>query len=185
MTSPAPAVTIAAADADTLDVQALQRLWLKVTEAGGAVGLRAPVTLHDTRPLVDDLLRRARTPDTDLIAAHHNDGGHHDGDDVIGLVALHRDTAARREHRATLRRLMVHPAHQRAGIGTDLMARAHQLARQRGIELILVELRDGLGLERFYERLGYRACARIPDGLSFGDDRVDELLYVADLRGNR
>lgn len=176
MNLPAPAVTIAAADPNGIDRDELQRLWLAVTLAGGAVGLRAPVTLKDTRPLADDVLRRAHTGEVQLIVARLGNGG------IVGLVGIYRETAARRQHRATLRRLMVAPAQQGTGIGTALITAAHDHARNLGVELILVEIRDGTGIERFYESLGYRACARIPDGLSFGEDRIDELIYVRDLR---
>lgn len=180
-------ITVGATSADAIDRDALQRLWLEVTLAGGAVGLRAPATLDDTRPLADDLLRKAAAGDYELIVARATSpsGEPAEPAEPDGLVALHRDTAARREHRATLRRLMVDPSLQGAGIGTRLVVEAHDIARRRGIEVVLAEVRDGLGLERFYEGLGYRLYGRLTDGLEFGDDRIDELLYAFDLRTPR
>lgn len=177
----AAAVTVGPVDVQDLDADELQQLWFDVTQAGGAVGLRPPIEIADTRPLVDDLLRRMAAGTRAVVAARATSTSA--GPRLVGLVGVDLDGSARRGHRVTLRRLMVDPRAQGGGIGARLVTQAHDLARDRGAEIAIVEVRDGLGLERFYERLGYRECGRIPGGIAFEDgDRVDEVLLVADLR---
>jgi predicted N-acetyltransferase YhbS len=174
-----PTVEVGPVAAEELDPVALQQLWFDVTEAGGAVGLRPPITLADTRPLVDELLLSAAEGRCELVAARATSTS---SQHVVGLVAIERGRSARVAHRVLLRRLMVHPDLQGTGVGARLVLAAHELARVGGGELVVAELRDGLGLEGFYTRLGYRECGRIPGALAFGDDRLDEVLMVADLR---
>lgn len=154
----------------------LCQLWMDVTAAGGAVGFRPPVTILDVAPVVDALLGELATGPTQVIVAHQ--------DDVLaGLVAVSPGTGARHHHRVTLRRLLVAPSLQRAGLGSQLVRAAEGRARDRlDAELALAWVRDGLGLDRFYTRLGYHEAGRIPGGLAFEDgDRVDDLLYVRTL----
>jgi hypothetical protein len=62
------------------------------------------------------------------------------------------------------------------------MREAERLGRELGREALHVTLRDGLGLDRFYRRLGYREIGRLPGALRVapGDDR-DEVLMWLDL----
>jgi ribosomal protein S18 acetylase RimI-like enzyme len=78
---------------------------------------------------------------------------------------------------------MVHPDHQGAGAGLELMHGLHRLARRLGLEQLQLTVRGGEGLEGFYERLGYRIVGRHPGAVrvSRGDDR-DEIMLVTDLR---
>jgi predicted N-acetyltransferase YhbS len=80
----------------------------------------------------------------------------------------------------TLGSLQVHPGRQGTGLGRRLVAAAHDLAvAEFDAELALVQVRDGLGLDRFYARLGYVEVGRVPGGLAFEDgDRIDELTMV-------
>lgn len=60
--------------------------------------------------------------------------------------------------------LSVRPEFQRQGVGTALMERAHEIARARGEEYILV-----LGSEEYYPRAGYRPAEElgvtVPEGI--------------------
>lgn len=171
-------VTLTTASAE-LAVQrgALIELWVAVTEGGGAVGFRPPVAAADVAPVVEGLLVELAQGVSRAITARDGDGR------VVGLIVAVPGAAPRFAHRVTLRRLLVHPERQGRGLGARLLSAAHRMAVQEfGAELALVEVRDGLGLEAFYGRQGYREVGRIPGGLAFGDgDRVDELFLVREL----
>lgn len=157
--------------------RALVELWVAVTDAGGAVGFRPPVDEVTVGPTVDALLRQLDdTPDR-AIVARAVDGA------PVGLVVVVPGAAPRFAHRVTLRRLMVHPRLQGTGLGGRLLRAAHALAvAEFGADLVVVEVRDGLGLDGFYARHGYLEVGRIPGGLAFEDgDRVDELFLARTL----
>lgn len=77
---------------------------------------------------------------------------------------------------------MTHPDFRGRGIGSALMHRVRDLARQEmGLEQLHIAVRAGLGLEAFYGRLGWREIGRWPGGLRVapGDDRDEILMYLA------
>lgn len=152
----------------------LLQLWVAVTDAGGAVGFRPGVGLHDVAPVVDRLLHDLADGRARALVARSEEG------EVVGLVTVVPGPAPRMAHRVALRRLLVDPQRHGEGLGRRLTEAAHALAvREFGAELVVVEVRDGLGLDRFYERLGYTEVGRIPGGLQFEDgDRVDELFMA-------
>ncbi len=156
---------------------ALIDLWVAVTNAGGAVGFRPPVDGPTVVPVVDELLRELAGTRTRAIVARDVRGA------VVGLVLIAPGPPPRFAHRVTLRRMMVHPDLQGTGVGGRLLMAAHDLAvAEFEADLALVEVRDGLGLDGFYLRHGYREVGRIPGGLRFEDgDRVDELFLLRDL----
>lgn len=157
---------------------ALIALWVDVTEAGGAVGFRPPVDAAVVAPVVGGLLAELAAGPTRALVARDGEGR------IEGLVAVTPGAAPRFAHRVTLRRMMVRPDRQGRGLGGRLVAAAHRLAvAEFAAELAVVEVRDGLGLDAFYARQGYREVGRIPGGLAFEDgDRVDELFLACELR---
>jgi hypothetical protein len=51
-----------------------------------------------------------------------------------------------------------------------------------GLEQLQLTIRDGQGLENFYQRLGYRVVGRHPRAIRVNaDDYRDELMLVSDL----
>jgi D-alanine-D-alanine ligase len=71
--------------------------------------------------------------------------------------------------------IAVSPEQQRQGLGHELLQETEQLARQQGARRMFV---DTSGREQytptrnFYERMGYRAEARLIDFYAPGDDKV-------------
>jgi GNAT superfamily N-acetyltransferase len=88
---------------------------------------------------------------------------------------------ALQEHWRTIRRVMVHPAHQGRGHGAALMREAERVARDLGLAALHVTVRGGLGLEGFYESCGYKEVGRLPGALRLrpGDDRDDIHMWLA------
>ena len=150
----------------------LLQLWTDVTNAGGAVGLVAPVTPDVVAPLLDALVERVHAGSQTLCLLRV------DGE-VAGFAVLSTSISPLRRHWATVLRVQVHPDRQGQGLGRVLMAGVHDVARARGLEFLHLTARAGYGLEGFYERLGYEVFGRMPGAIRVapGDDR-DELLMI-------
>jgi GNAT superfamily N-acetyltransferase len=74
-------------------------------------------------------------------------------DELIGFVNIAWDG----QTHAFVLDPTVHPAWRRRGIGRELVERAAQLARARGVEWLHVDYEPHL--ERFYRRCGFRPSA--------------------------
>lgn len=75
---------------------------------------------------------------------------------------------------------MVHPDHQGHGCGVAIMREAERLGRKIGWDALHVTVRGGLGLEKFYSRLGYKEVGRLPEALRVapGDNRDEILMWL-------
>ncbi|MFC4021481.1 GNAT family N-acetyltransferase [Micromonospora sp. GCM10011542] len=153
-------------------------LWVDVTNAGGAVGFVPPVTAADVRTIADPTFAGiADGPDRLLL-------GYAD-DRLVAALIFCDNRFDLKAHWCVLKRVMVHPDTQGTGYGSALMREAARLGREMGREALHVTVRDGLGLDAFYRRLGYREIGRLPAALRVapGDDR-DEILMWLDLPPN-
>jgi GNAT superfamily N-acetyltransferase len=156
--------------------QQLIDCWIAVSNAGGAAGFPfPPVDSHHVAPVADELIGRLHPDRLRLLLAL----ACHDHA-LLGWVALARTPGRLVGHWATVQHLQTHPSHRGRGVGSALMRRLHQLARDElGMEQLHLAVRGGMGLERFYTRLGWREIGRWPGALRMapGDDR-DEVLMV-------
>jgi GNAT superfamily N-acetyltransferase len=77
---------------------------------------------------------------------------------------------------------MVRPGMQGRGYGAALLREAATVGRRLGWEALHLTVRDGTGVERFYQAHGYREVGRLPGALRVapGDDR-DEAHFWLDL----
>lgn len=175
-----PGVTLLQATSDG-DVgtelrEALIGCWIAVSNAGGAAGFPfPPVDVPDVAPVVDDLVSGSDAERSRLIIAM-------EGETLAGWVNLHRDTSPLVAHWGTIRHLQTHPRFRRRGIGAALMRQAQVIAREQlGLSQLHLAVRGGMGLEEFYDRLGWREVGRWPNALRLadGDDR-DEVLMLLD-----
>jgi GNAT superfamily N-acetyltransferase len=150
-------------------------LWVDATNAGGAVGFVAPVGAGDVRPVAEVTFAAVTDgPDRLLVG--------YEGDRPVAVLFLTDHRFPLKAHWGVLKRVMVHPDAQGRGHGQALMREAARRAPELGWRALHVTVRGGLGLERFYRRLGYREVGRLPGALRVapGDDR-DEILMWHDL----
>jgi GNAT superfamily N-acetyltransferase len=154
----------------------LTTCWVTVSNAGGAAGFPfPPVSAAQVAPAVD-ALAASLTPQERRILLARVDGG------LAGWVVLSRDLNPLVAHWGTVNHLQTLPVHQGQGIGSALMRRLRQVARdEMGLEQLHLAVRGGLGLEDFYTRLGWTVTGRWPGKLrlSPGDSR-DEILMILD-----
>jgi GNAT superfamily N-acetyltransferase len=161
-------------DADPRRRAELIACWREVSNAGGAAGFPfPPVTEVQVGTAVDALLgaldpRRSRI----LMASL--------GGTPVGWVHLGRELNPLIAHWGTVRHLQTRPGHRRRGVGSALMARLRHIARtEMELRQLRLAVRVGMGLEPFYERLGWREAGRWPEALRLApDDLRDEILMV-------
>lgn len=150
-------------------------LWLDVSNAGGAVGFVPPVTVADVHVIAEPTFAGIADGPDRLLAGYS-------GDRLAAFLIFNDNRFSLKAHWCVLKRVMVHPATQGTGYGSALMVEAARLGREFGYEALHITVRDGLGLDRFYTRLGYKEIGRLPGALrvAAGDDR-DEILMWLDL----
>ncbi|MDQ2895780.1 MAG: GNAT family N-acetyltransferase [Actinomycetota bacterium] len=166
----APVSPVEAAS-ETLRSQLLG-LWVQVTDAGGAVGFVPPADPAAVARLLDASLARVSSGEN-LLGVIRRDQA------AVGMGFLVTAGSPLRAHWRTVLRLMVDPELQGTGAGRILLEGLHGLADQLGLDHLMLTVRGGLGIEGFYERLGYAVVGRHPRAIrvAAGDDR-DELIMV-------
>jgi GNAT superfamily N-acetyltransferase len=147
-------------------------MWVRVTDAGGAVGFVAPADPSAVARLLDTSLDRVRSGENHLGVIRRDAT-------AVGMGFLVTGGSPLRAHWRTVLRLMVDPELQGTGAGRILLEGLHGLAAELGLEHLTLTVRGGLGIEGFYERFGYTIVGRHPGAIrvSPGDDR-DELIMV-------
>jgi GNAT superfamily N-acetyltransferase len=148
--------------------------WITVSNAGGAAGFPfPPVDASIVAPVADGLIAGLSPDSSRLIFARA-------GDALAGWVYLWRRRDPVIAHWGTVSHLQTLPALRGQGVGRALMMSARQIARQEmGLEQLHLAARGGMGLERFYARLGWREIGRWPGALRLApDDDRDEILMI-------
>jgi GNAT superfamily N-acetyltransferase len=154
--------------------QELTACWIEVTNSGGAAGFPfPPVNASHVAPAVDILVGRLDPQRSRILLARINGT-------LTGWVVLSRDPSPLIAHWGTINHLQTQPAHRYQGIGSALMHRLRQVARdEMGLEQLHLAARGGIGLEDFYARLGWREVGRWPGKLRLApDDTRDEVLMI-------
>jgi ribosomal protein S18 acetylase RimI-like enzyme len=123
---------------------------------GASIGYVLPFSAGDGEAFWrDQVLPGVRAGGRLLLVAQH------DGT-VAGSVQLDVDTPPNQPHRAEVRKLLVHPAFRRRGIGRLLMAELERHALARGRTLLTLDTRSGDQAEPLYAGLGYQVAGMIP-----------------------
>ncbi|MDQ1677283.1 MAG: hypothetical protein QOC93_2427 [Actinomycetota bacterium] len=147
-------------------------LWVRVTNAGGAVGFLPPIDAAMVHPVAEATLRRVAAG-VDTFVGLVDGGGH-----LLAWCVLEDGGGGLRRHWRTVVRVMVDPDRQAAGYGRMLLDAVHDVARDRlGLDALMLQVRGGTGTEEFYRRSGYELVGRLPGAIRLapGDDR-DELV---------
>lgn len=147
--------------------QAMLEMWLRVNDAGGAVGFVHGATEEDVAPVLDGYIARLEEGGTVCVALNSPLG------ELLGFGFVVGSTGVLMGHSATLERIMTDPARRGTNFGALLMAGLHRAARERDIELVTLDYRGGTGLGEFYTRYGYTEVGRVPGAIRVapGDDR--------------
>ena len=161
-------------DADPAVRRELTACWIAVTNAGGAAGFPfPPVGPGQVTPAVDALAASLDPERSRILLARVNGA-------LAGWVALSREPSPLIGHWGTVSHLQTDLTHRNQGIGSALMRRLRQVARdEMGLEQLHLAARGGMGLEGYYARLGWEVTGRWPGKLRLApDDTRDEILMI-------
>ena len=161
-------------DADPAVRRELTACWIAVTNAGGAAGFPfPPVDASQVRPRVDALASRLDPSQSRILLARV-------GSALAGWVALSRDPSPLIAHWGVVSHLQTQLSHRNEGIGSALMRRLREVARdEMGLEQLHLAVRGGTGLQDYYSRLDWRVIGRWPGKLRLApDDTRDEILMI-------
>jgi GNAT superfamily N-acetyltransferase len=151
----------------------LVNCWMTVANNGGAVGFAfPPVGIDEVSTVADQLIADLDPKYSQLLLARV-DGA------LAGWLALSRYQDQLVQHWGMVKRVQTHPNFRGRGIGTALMHRVRDIARDElGLEQLRLEARSGEGLEDFYGRLGWQVIGRWPSALRFTFGDRDEVLML-------
>lgn len=125
-------------------------------DGGASVSFMAPFSPDAAAEYFRGVADEVGAGKTALLAAHI-DGR------ILGTVQLGLAMPPNQPHRADVKKLLVHRAARRAGLGAALMTEAENLARAHGRSLLVLDTAAGSAAERLYERLGWQRAGVIPD----------------------
>lgn len=150
--------------------QQLLDTWVRVTDAGGAVGFVPPADRERIGETLDSHLARV-IEGRDALGVLRRAG---DGP-AAGMGILSASASPLRQHWRTVLRLMVDPGLQGIGAGRVLVEGLHEIGRELGLEFLCLTVRGGLGIEGFYGRIGYEIHGRNPRAIRVapGDEREE------------
>jgi len=152
------------------DAAAFQRLRLEGLREAPASFAGSPEDEQDT-PLAE-VARRLEAP------AGAGVLGAFDGEALVGIVGLARDTRAKLAHKGHVWGMYVHPRARGRGLGRELMQAAIAQARAMpGVErLTLVADTTNAPAIALYESLGFVAYGREPDAVRIAGVPHEDLL---------
>jgi len=155
----------------------LDACWREVSNAGGAVGFPfLPVSDDQVRPALEAMVE-SLDPQLNRLLIASIDGA------VAGWLLLAGNPSPLTAHWARVLRVQVAVEHRGTGVARMLMAEVARGAREDfGLEQLHLELRSGLGLEAFYQSLGWQEIGRWPSALRLREDDRDEVLMFLPLR---
>ncbi len=161
-------------------VDELLDLWVRVNDAGGAVGFLPGAPRHEVAPALEVHLGEVRAGRAVLIAMREPTGA------LLGFGFWLAPRARGQEHIAELMRLMVEPSAQGRNLGRLLLAGMVGIARRElpGIGLLRLDYRSGLGLGGFYDAVGWTEVGRLAQAISLGGGEFrDDVLMARQLDG--
>lgn len=124
-------------------------------EGGASVSFMLPFGRSDAQMFFEKVIASVERGETVLVAAKL-DGR------IIGTVQLGLDMPPNQPHRADIKKLLVHRAARKHGIGAALMERAEEEAKTRGRTLLVLDTASG-DAERLYARSGWQRVGIVPD----------------------
>lgn len=157
--------------------QQLANCWREVSDAGGAAGFPfPPVAPEEVAAATARIVATLDPKRSRLLTAWKER-------ELIGWLNIRRDAHPLVAHWGTLHHVQTRLSVRGCGVGTALMNRVREIARdEMGLEQLHLAARGGVGLEHFYRRLGWREIGRWPGALRLsagpGDDDRDEVLML-------
>lgn len=165
---------------DQVDPDELLDLWMRVNDAGGAVGFLPGATRVEVARTLESHLSEVRA-DRALLAVLREPTGA-----LIGLGFWLTPRTRGQDHIAELVRLMVDPRAHGRNLGRLLLAGMVGIVRRErpGIRLLRLDYRSGLGLGSFYEAAGWTEVGRLAQGIRLeGEEFRDDVVMARRVDG--
>jgi GNAT superfamily N-acetyltransferase len=163
----ASSVVVLDADGTRANSEALADILISCVQSGASVSFMAPLERQKALDFWLDIADSVERGERLLLAAVDQKNGQ-----AVGTVQVYLKQTENQPHRADLAKMLVHPDARRRGIGTLLMNRAEELARDEGKTLLVLDTATGGEAERLYERLGWNRAGVIPDYALWPDGRL-------------
>ena len=132
----------------------LVELLADAVSTNSSVGFMASSTAEDFEEFWRSEFEKVSRGNIILIAERSNT--------AVGSVIVTREQRANGRHRAEFRKLLVHSAHQKFGVGSLLESSATQTAKKSGIELLYLDSATMYLVDGIYERWGWQKSGEIP-----------------------
>jgi GNAT superfamily N-acetyltransferase len=124
-------------------------------EGGASVSFMLPFGRDDAKKFFEKIIASVARGETVLLAAKLDSH-------IVGSVQLGLDMPPNQPHRGDIRKLLVHRAARKHGLGAALMAAAEREAKARGRTLLVLDTASG-DAERLYVRAGWQRVGVVPD----------------------
>ncbi len=153
-----PALKIDTVGADTIaqHMDALAEILHACVHDDASVGFVLPFEIADARRFFSDGVAPALARGKRILLVARLGG------EIVGTGQLNIDTMPNQAHRADVMKVLVHPRHQRKGIGRALMNELEHIAAGLGRTLLTLDTVAGDKAEPLYLSLGYQIAGRIP-----------------------
>lgn len=152
------ALAISAMDAQGLEqhIDALAEILRACVHDGASVGFVLPFETADATLFFSDAVAPAVASGKRILLVARA------GREVAGTGQLNLDTMPNQVHRADVMKVLVHPRHQRRGIGRALVLELERVAMACGRTLLTLDTVAGDKAEPLYLSLGFQIAGRIP-----------------------
>src|SRR5690242_4821524 len=136
-------------------IDELSDVLVDCVEGGASVSFMLPFSHGEARTFFEKVVAAVGRDDVVLVVAKR-DGR------IVGTVQVGLDMTPNQPHRGDIKKLLVHRAARKLGLGAKLMARAEQEAKARGRTLLVLDTASG-DAERLYVRTGWQRVGVVPD----------------------
>jgi GNAT superfamily N-acetyltransferase len=152
---PNPEILVLDAAAAKAAIGELADVLADCVEGGASVSFMLPYSRNDAEEFFQKVIASIARGETVLVAAKL-DGR------IVGTVQLGLDMPPNQPHRGDIKKLLVHRAARKHGLGAMLMERAEAEAKTRGRTLLVLDT-AGAEAERLYVRTGWQRVGVVPD----------------------
>jgi len=146
------------------NLEALAAILWDCVEGGASVSFMWPFDMGQSLSYWSGVISALTENRLRLFAAWYNGR-------LGGTVQLWLDGPCNQQHRADIRKLLVHRAFRRQGMARDLMRHAEAEARAMGRSLLTLDTVTGGPAERLYEQLAWQRVGVIPKFAKWPDGR--------------
>ncbi|KJZ77122.1 hypothetical protein HIM_03443 [Hirsutella minnesotensis 3608] len=151
--------------------------------AVSSIGFLAPLADHVATNYWRGLLSSAKSHDADTTVLVATVRG---SDNVVATAQIVRMLKETHSHRGEVRKLLVHPAHRRGGLGRLMMTAAEEHARVNlGLEMLVLDTATQTPAREFYLKTTWTEWGRCPDYAKYADGAKGECsFFVKMLEGS-